>query len=155
MALSASQALSAGTANPDEVTHWAEELPDTYILCRDLGHNWRPFHAWWDANDRAFVRILRCRNCRGQREQVLDHLGRAVKNAYEYADGYQRPAGAGRMDADGRGALRLISMQRLMDDAKVAGAPPERAAETTTGQRAKRTRKVVPMKRTPAKKAGK
>jgi hypothetical protein len=31
---------------PPSMTEWTEALPDTMLLCRDIGHTWRPARAW-------------------------------------------------------------------------------------------------------------
>jgi hypothetical protein len=107
--------IASGTGNPQEVQAWADELPDRYLLCRDLGHTWKPFTARWDAEARAYVRELKCSRCKAIRSQHLDAYGSVVSGGYDYPDGYQAPAGTGRITGDGRGALRLSSTLRLID----------------------------------------
>jgi hypothetical protein len=45
---------------PFIVAAWAANLRQAFLLCRELGHTWRPLTASWSAPDEAFTRILRC-----------------------------------------------------------------------------------------------
>ncbi len=101
-------------AEAKEVADWAGELPDSYLLCRDIGHLWRPFKARWDDDNNSYVRILRCGRCKTEREQGISAAGVVLWSQYDYADGYQAPKGTGRLDGEGRGALRLESVLRLI-----------------------------------------
>lgn len=106
--------VAAGTANPREVAAWADELPDKFLTCRDMGHQWRPHSARWDSKERAYVRVLRCGRCKTDRVQVIDAYGGIVSGSYDYPDGYTAPSGTGRINGDGRSALRLTSTLRLV-----------------------------------------
>jgi hypothetical protein len=108
------RAVAAGTANPSEVAAWSESLPDRFIQCRDMGHTWRPFQASWDAEERCYRRVLKCSRCRTERVQLIGASGLILSGHYDYPDGYTAPAGTGRMDSDGRSALRLESVLRLV-----------------------------------------
>jgi len=107
--------VAAATANPVEVGAWAEDLPERFLLCRDLGHTWRPFLAKFDTEERAYKRVLKCGRCRTERTQLISMNGVPLSGAYDYPDGYTAPTGAGRLDSSGRGALRLVSIQRLIE----------------------------------------
>ena len=100
-------------ADPEEVGAFAENLPDRYLHCRELGHLWRPFTAAWDEGARAYERVLRCSRCRTERHQTLSAYGAVVTNAYHYPDGYQH-VGFGRITGDGRDRLRLESLTRAI-----------------------------------------
>lgn len=100
-------------AHPDDVRDWAEGLKESYLQCRELGHNWRPHTARWSSEFEGFERRLRCTRCRTVREQVLSAHGAVVTNQYLYPDGYQTH-GMGRVVGDGRDALRLESIQRAL-----------------------------------------
>ena len=93
---------------------WSAGLPDSYLLCRDMGHLWRPFRAWWSDQDREYKRVLRCGRCKTERHQAISAAGIVNENHYVYAEGYVAPAGTGRMDPEGRGTLRLESVLRLI-----------------------------------------
>lgn len=101
-------------ATAKAVSAWSETLPDKYLLCRDLGHTWRPYTARIDDEGTGYIRVMRCARCKTEREQALDRRGLVQSGGYHYPDGYQAPAGTGRLAADGRGALRLESTLRLI-----------------------------------------
>jgi hypothetical protein len=102
---------------------WGEELPDSYLQCRDLGHLWRPYTASWESQERAYRRVLVCTRCTTERTQWVSANGHISHgNAYAYPDGYSAPAGTGRMDGGARDALRLQSVLRMVE-----AAPDERS----------------------------
>lgn len=100
-------------------------------MCRDLGHQWRPATARWDAEERCYERSMRCGRCRTVREQTLSAYGEVLAGHYEYVDGYAAPPGVGRLSGMARAGLRLESVTRAIGRA-------ERADEVA----AKRDRKV-------------
>lgn len=100
-------------ADTDDVAKWSAALPDTFILCRDIGHLWRPWRASITAEN-SYLRVLRCGRCRTERSQELSMSGHTLSASYTYPEGYQAPAGTGRIDTDGRDALRLESVLRLL-----------------------------------------
>jgi len=97
-----------------DVGTWARELTDAALLCRDVGHYWRPFTASWERESRSYYRVLRCGRCKTERHQLLDSRGHPVKGHYVYPDRYLAPPGTGRLVGDERDALRLESVVRLM-----------------------------------------
>ena len=97
-------------ATPESVREYAATLKTTFLECRDMGHRWQPFKV--DAVGGTYVRVFRCSRCKTEREQTLDARGHIMRNSYEYPDGYQSK-GLGRMDDDGRSALRLASIERV------------------------------------------
>lgn len=108
-----SRALLAGVADPDAVAAWSEDLGDAFLTCRDFGHTWKAFRAY--AEGGGYVRILKCPRCKTEREQTLDRRGMVIASHYIYPEGYQAPKGSGRMDSEGRGALRLVSVMRQVE----------------------------------------
>jgi hypothetical protein len=98
--------------SPDELDDWTDELPDRFLLCRDLGHLWRPMRAGIEA--RSYWRIMRCTRCHTERHQTLTMRGEIVSGHYVYPDGYLAPAGIGHMSGDHRSHLRLQSLTRLI-----------------------------------------
>jgi hypothetical protein len=102
-------------AEHDELEAWARELPSSFLECRDLGHDLRPFRAWYDETESGYRRILRCRRCKSEKLQWLNLDGTVRSGGYDYADGYLKPPGTGVLDAGGRGVLRLVSTLRLID----------------------------------------
>lgn len=106
--------LEDGSADPQAVAKWSHDLPDTFIMCRDMGHSWRPFRARFSADLNAYDRILRCGRCQTERAQVIGTDGSILSGGYTYPDGYLTPNGSGRINGNGRGALRLESTLRLI-----------------------------------------
>lgn len=96
----------------DNIAAWTDDLPDTLILCRDLGHLWRPARAWIE--DHSYGRVMRCARCKTERHQALTMSGHVVSNRYDYADGYLAPKGIGSFTPDDRDHLRLESVLRLI-----------------------------------------
>jgi hypothetical protein len=94
------------------IEEFAEELPDKYLHCRELGHNWRPFTAG-SHPDGGFERVLRCTRCRCRRVQELTSRGAVVTNKYIHPEGYLSK-GHGRIVGEGRDMLRLVSLKRLV-----------------------------------------
>lgn len=103
-----------GSADPQAVADWSSDLPDSYILCRDMGHTWRPFRAVYNSEYNCYDRTLRCGRCKTERSQSISTDGLILSGTYDYPDGYQAPAGTGRIDGNGRGALRLESTLRVI-----------------------------------------
>lgn len=99
---------------PRDVGLWAAALTDAALLCRDVGHYWRPFTASWERESRSYHRVLRCGRCRTERHQLLDSRGHPVSGHYVYPEGYLAPAGTGRLVGDERDTLRLESVVRAM-----------------------------------------
>lgn len=66
-----------------------EGLSDQHLLCRDIGHSWRPYDVIMQRRPRRCIkRILRCRDCGAKRTQVLDHDYLIESSSYQYPDGY-------------------------------------------------------------------
>lgn len=97
-----------------DVGTWARELSDAALLCRDVGHYWRPFTASFDKASRSYDRVLRCGRCKTERHQLLDSSGHPVKGHYVYPEGYLAPVGTGRLIGGERDTLRLESVVRLI-----------------------------------------
>jgi hypothetical protein len=104
----------ADYADEEEVGAFAADLPDTFLLCREIGHNWRPFFARWDVDENAYQRTLRCQRCKTQRHQWMSYSGSMLGNQYEYTEGYQHK-GLGRIVGEGRDRIRLESITRLVE----------------------------------------
>lgn len=99
-------------ADVDAVAEFAEGLPERFLHCREMNHNWRPFDVGRH-KDGGYERTLRCVRCKTRKVQHLDVRGMPVGGTrYEYPDGYQSD-GLGRIVGEGRGALRLESIKRL------------------------------------------
>jgi hypothetical protein len=98
----------------EEFQAWAATLQEKFIRCRDLGHRWRTLTVEWVEEDRMYHRNLRCSECTTLRTQLFGYDGVNLANNYAYPEGYQAPAGVGRLTADDRGQLRLVSLQRVI-----------------------------------------
>lgn len=94
---------------------WAQELPEAFIQCRDFGHNWRAYRAFYDEREKGYRRVIQCTRCTTERTQLLDLDGSVRSGYYVHPDGYLKPAGTGVLDAGGRASLRLISTLKLIE----------------------------------------
>lgn len=92
----------------------ARELPDAYLTCRELMHSWKPRTAGWLAGERVFERVIRCSRCKTEKHQTLSSTGEVLTSHYVYPDGYLAK-NLGRIVGDGRDALRLEALTRLVD----------------------------------------
>lgn len=101
---------------------WVGGLPSEFLLCRDIGHTWRPYRAWWDNAEKGYQRVLRCGRCRSERVQLLSAQGHPLGGHYNYAEGYVAPKGTGRLVGEERDGLRLESVLRLVGEDEVEPA---------------------------------
>jgi hypothetical protein len=106
-----------------DVQSFAESLPEKFLYCREMGHNWRPFSAG-RFRDGGFERILRCTRCRTRRVQGISARGLVLSNRYEHPDGYL-VQGIGHIVGEGRGVLRLESIKRIVAQVELADPIPE------------------------------
>lgn len=91
---------------------WTDSLDDRYLLCRDIGHTWRPFRAGLEES--SYWRVMRCARCKTERSQTLSMSGEIVSGHYDYPDGYLTPKGFGPLYGHHRAHLRLESVLRLI-----------------------------------------
>lgn len=99
-------------ADPGEVADFAALLPEKFLHCREMNHNWRPYTVGRH-KDGGYERVLRCSRCRTLKTQHLDRFGMLVGSAsYQHPEGYLH-AGMGRIVGEGRGVLRLESIKRV------------------------------------------
>lgn len=98
-----------------EVETWSQDMPEAFLACRDYGHQWWPHTAHFSAREQAYDRTLRCKRCGTTRSQWISLRGEVLGGHYDYPEGYQAPPGSGRLDGDGRAALRLESTLRLVN----------------------------------------
>lgn len=92
------------------VKSFAADLPDEFLLCRELHHHWKP---WTVAREgRSYIRVLRCSRCTTERHQKLSHRGEVLGTHYVHPEGYLREAGSGRITGEGLNLLRLESLNR-------------------------------------------
>jgi hypothetical protein len=95
-----------------------EELTEEAMLCRDLGHIWRPYKAERRPKGQGFIRTMRCRTCNCERRQYLDRFGAVSSNNYRYPAGYLVGGGFTRED---RQELRLHQVTYLLDEGERRG----------------------------------
>lgn len=113
-------------ADPDEVAAFAEGLPEGFLYCRELGHNWRP-HTAGKYKDGGFERTLKCPRCRTEKHQEITSWGVILRVHYTHPDGYLHK-GMGRIVGDGRGMMRLESIKRTMAKPASINAAAKKAA---------------------------
>lgn len=99
-----------------EVAAWAAHLAERFLMCRDMGHAWRPYTAAWVPKDRQYARTLRCQRCKTDRVQRLSASGYVESTHYIYPDDYALPAGSGSYDTAARAAVHLASVQHMLTD---------------------------------------
>lgn len=100
-------------ADVAEVASWAATLPESFLTCRDIGHRWRKWAAKQATDFPGYIRELRCTRCKTKRRQELNANFHILSSTYQHAEGYLHK-GLGRVDGDGRDALRGESMMRDM-----------------------------------------
>jgi hypothetical protein len=118
----ADSAARPGYADVKVVRALAKDMPDSFIQCRDLGHNWRPQTAnETSAKARKagvfYERILVCPRCETQRFQQLSRRGEVIRNSYTYPQGYETPSGTGRIVGQARDVLRITGLLRIVKGA--------------------------------------
>lgn len=111
--------LTVVEADASEVEQFAASLKQSWLLCRELGHTWKPRTARYIKNQRVYERTLVCSRCTTERLQLLDGSGHVVSSQYRHPDGYLHK-GLGRISGEGRDVLRLESLQRFISAAKSA-----------------------------------
>lgn len=98
--------------NLGQVQDWAAELPEKFLHCREMGHNWRPLMAG-KYKDGGYTRTLRCSRCRMRKTQELSSRGMVIGSPhYTPPEGYYTK-GLGAITGEGRGLLRLASLSRI------------------------------------------
>lgn len=109
----ASTPASSGLwADNDEIAAFAHDLPEEFLLCREMGHRWLP-HDAEEFSDGSFMRVLRCPRCKTRKVQDISRRGVIERTRYRHPDGYLHE-GMGRIAGDGRGVLRLESIRRTI-----------------------------------------
>lgn len=97
------------------VDTFAHGLNDKQLACRELGHVWVQWDVEVIRDGRrlgGYSRVMRCRQCKTERRQVLDSSGSVVSNGYRYADGYLAANVQGGYTRD---VFRLESVSRWLD----------------------------------------
>lgn len=94
---------------------FAHELPERHLACRTDQHVWRPQAVEVVREGRSlggYVRVMRCSQCRTERQQVIDTRGNVLSNRYNYADGYLAAVERGTLS---RAVFRLEWVNRWLD----------------------------------------
>lgn len=97
-----------------------DDIPEEFLLCRDLGHSWRPFDVKVSRKYGEIHRILQCRSCPTQRTQILELDGTIKRSRYTYPDEYVLP-GIGRMSSADRAQVRVMSTGHMKSSNLKAG----------------------------------
>src|SRR4051794_33538280 len=71
-----------------EIEEFAEALPDKFLQCRELMHNWGASTASINKRTKAIYRVLRCSRCRSRKFQDLTPRGKVVRSYIVYQDGF-------------------------------------------------------------------
>ena len=101
-----------------------QDIPDEYLLCRDLGHSWAPHDVRVSRKAGEIHRILQCRSCPTQRVQILDMNGYRKSSKYVYPEDMDKEAtpyklkGVGHLRIDDLAAIRVMSTNRLRSAAR-------------------------------------
>lgn len=90
-----------------------EEMPDAHLLCRDIGHRWKPTHVTRDGS--LYKRRMQCTRCKTYRVDRVLPTGDVAARSYQYADGYQLPPKAERTfdEAPQRTDYRRVAVHSL------------------------------------------
>jgi hypothetical protein len=92
-----------------EPIHSVEDIPEQFILCRDLLHAWQPYDARISRKHREIERVMRCLRCATLKVQVFSLEGELKRSRYEYVEGYLLK-GVGHLTVDDRARLRVLDV---------------------------------------------
>ena len=101
-----------------------DDISDEYLLCRDLGHSWRPHDVKISRKYGEIHRILQCRSCPTQRVQILDMNGYRMRSKYVYPEDQDKEAapyklkGVGHLSVDDRAHVRVMSTNHIKTSAR-------------------------------------
>jgi hypothetical protein len=98
------------------VKQLAAELPESFLHCRDYGHQWRMANAERTGRGRQMIRTrtMYCPSCKYNKYQVFDSQGNMVEESPDYPEGYLIK-GKGRIMKDTKGLIRIESIDRLIE----------------------------------------
>jgi hypothetical protein len=104
------------TANGKRPT--VDDVPDEYLMCRDLRHHWLPHDVKVSRKAGEIHRVLWCANCPTQWVQVFTLDGYRVRSRHIYPEQQDSEAtpyvlkGMGRLTVDDLAAIRVQSIAR-------------------------------------------
>jgi hypothetical protein len=130
--MAASRRRKAKVADPVDVEKFLQDLPEEYMVCRDIRHRWpdRPDDVGWlDQRYQIYWRIHRCERCTAERYQELE-AGMVFKSTIKYPRGFLL-RGLGRINGDGLAVVRMTSDVRFLD-----GQPKPKKKRTAGKKRA-------------------
>lgn len=106
----------AQTADPREVAELAADMPLRFLKCRANRHVEHELDVQRaDEGEATYEQVFRCSRCRRERSLLLDAAGRIVgRTTPRYPEGYLLH-GYGRLDREGRAALRLAGITRSLE----------------------------------------
>jgi hypothetical protein len=91
----------------------ADKIPEEFLWCRDMGHNWDPGSLTCREHFNRRVerweiwRTVRCDGCGGTKIQKLTKAYQFLRSDYDYPDGYAINGGSGyRLTREERAAFR-------------------------------------------------
>ena len=98
-----------------------DDISDTYLICRDFGHFWKPYDVTINRKAGEIQRILVCGNCPTQRTQVLTLDGYLIpgRSFYRYPEQLDHDAdpyclkGFGRLSVDDRARIRVLDTNNI------------------------------------------
>lgn len=80
-----------------------EDYSETYLICRDIGHQWIPSKHWEITRKGTLVteyrRKMQCPNCGMVRNDYYDKDLRISGRYYSYPEGYLTKKGTDRIDS--------------------------------------------------------
>lgn len=88
-----------------------ETMPDTHLLCRDLGHRWKP--SMVARTNGHYTRKMICTRCHTKRKDTIYPSGEVRGRSYEYADGYLVQRNEPDEDLPSRVDYRRVAVHQL------------------------------------------
>lgn len=103
-------------ADRGDVQEYLSGAKVAWVQCRTKGHNMADHDVKENMEDNAFVVIYRCTRCYTKRDEVVHSVTGEVLSSkyYNHPDGYLLPKGTGRLDAEGRGLIRVTHLRNTL-----------------------------------------
>lgn len=113
------------SSNGHQPSRSLNELSDTSIRCRDVGHHFGPLDVVINKRAKEITRTMRCGACRTVKVQVLDLSGFVLRARYEYPEQLDPDTtepyclkGYGRLDSADRAQLRVWSSEAMQQETR-------------------------------------